>query len=83
MSTPLTSLPISVSIDYNLRLFTVQILDIIVIRPSLRHALDELILKLYEHHKDIQALPDDQLSSAGQDFQATILEFGSQTHFFT
>jgi hypothetical protein len=78
MSTPLTSLPITIAIDYTLRTFTVSALsgDISVVRSSLAQALDQVILQLYKRHNELQDQTDDMLSTAGQNLKATVLEFG-------
>lgn len=78
MATPLNSLIIDITIDNNLRLFTTSIesLGMSVTSPSLLQALDDLMDKLETEHDNIQIIDESLLTSDGQNFKATPIDFG-------
>jgi hypothetical protein len=77
MSTPLTTLTVSISIDNNLRLFTVILDDIVVIDTCLQRAMDTAMLKFVNQHDNMQRMADTELTAHGQDLRDQKFNFGT------
>lgn len=77
MSTPLTTLSVSISIDNNLRLFTVVLEDVAVVATSLQQAMTEALQKFVDLHDKLQTMDDDVLTSDGQNLRDQPINFGT------
>lgn len=77
MSTPLTSLTVTVAINNNLQQFTITIEDIIVVDTSFERGMDTAVQKLVDQHDRMQGMDNSQLSTEGQDFRDQKLNFGT------
>lgn len=77
MSSPLSSLSVSIAINNNLRQFTVTLEDEAVTASSLIQAMTEVLQKFVDQHDKLQNVGDDLLTSDGQDLRDQSLNFGN------